>query len=228
MRFRRRGCQYFKEFLGEPYQSQRSLTNQRTIFENPLTFSKEQMSSSILFMIREILDDSFYVLRCGHEQVNGLEFWLRVSFTCYRFNYCGSSSDQWAMDLLWYQISPYKSHFLRGYRTVEVLPLAVFANDHRPPVFSTFRAGWRISALPNTLESWWSEGFNGEIWKDPYCCVQSWSRKSFLEQETNCCQVSQLLRIFPAPFVVAPFGSMGSSAMATYIYLLVFFFSFLL
>ena len=121
-------------------------------FRNPLTFSKEQMSSSILFMIREILDDSFYVLRCGHEQVNGLEFWLRVSFTCYRFNYCGSSSDQWAMDLLWYQISPYKSHFLRGYRTVEVLPLAVFANDHRPPVFSTFRAGWRISALPNTLE----------------------------------------------------------------------------
>ena len=118
---------------------------------------------------------------------------------------CGGSSDQWAMDLLWYQISPYKSHSLRGFLSVWALPLAVFANDHRRPVLSICRAGWRILELPRTLEQ-----SNGQ--KDSRRNMKGaiLLRTIVINEEvilklnkSVCCQVSQTLRIFPAPFVAA-------------------------
>lgn len=44
-----------------------------------LTLDEEQVSSSILFAVREVFNDAIHVVRRWHEQIHGLEFGLRLS-----------------------------------------------------------------------------------------------------------------------------------------------------
>ena len=59
----------------------------RKCIRKRITLNEEQMSSCILFVVREVLYDTIYIMRCRHKQVHSLEFWLRISVAGDGFNH---------------------------------------------------------------------------------------------------------------------------------------------
>ena len=51
------------------------------------TFGEKQVGGSILLVVREVLDDTFDILRCWHEYVHCLKLWLGFPNARNRFDY---------------------------------------------------------------------------------------------------------------------------------------------
>ena len=52
------------------------------------TFGEKEMSGSVLFVVGEVLDDTFDILRCWHEYIHCLKLWLGFSNARNGFDHC--------------------------------------------------------------------------------------------------------------------------------------------
>lgn len=56
-------------------------------WEHASTFGEEQVGGGILLVVREVLDDTFDILRCWHEYVHCFKLWLGFSNARNRFDH---------------------------------------------------------------------------------------------------------------------------------------------